>query len=224
MTTTCRSEAMAARDNSVRNAATVALKAVSLALVTCAALLAYAPEMASAHSELVSSNPTDGDLLATSPSTLALTFSEGVAPTYAIMTVRVGATEVATLEAVVNDDRVTAGVPANLHGSGPWRVAYRIVSADGHPVTGTVSFRVIGSAAADTTPTPAATLTDNPGEMLATESPTEDGGTRGSSGDSSGTNVGLNVLALGLFATVPTVIFVVYANRKRREQQQAFDL
>lgn len=102
-----------------------------------------------AHAELISSTPADGATLGTAPATVALTFSDPVAAQF----VRVAVTTPAgtgTVAATTKGSVVTVPVPAQ--GPGAYRVVYRVVSADGHPVSGTLTFTVAGTPTASPSP------------------------------------------------------------------------
>lgn len=211
MKTTPRSEA----PRRVRNLPCRGVGLILLVLMS----LAATPGSAQAHSELIGSSPADGATLEAAPATITFTFSEGIAPTYAVMTLRVGTSEVATLETTVRGDRISAGIPPALHGNGDWRVAYRIVSADGHPVTGKVTFKV----AAPATPMPTPTASSSEPSQSAAPSGDSDADAdhdSGSSDDGGGVNPGFSVLVLALLVSAPVAVFVVIGNRKRREDQQ----
>ncbi|MEV7396444.1 copper resistance CopC family protein [Aeromicrobium sp. NPDC092404] len=103
------------------------------------ALLLVGSGPASAHASLVGSDPEDGASLPTSPSTFAFTFNENVGnPAYVSVTAPNGSkVDVSAVRAV--DNRVTATV-ADAGQKGRYTVAYRVVSADGHPVEGTIRY------------------------------------------------------------------------------------
>ncbi|MFG2121676.1 copper resistance CopC/CopD family protein [Streptomyces sp. NPDC048710] len=133
---------------------------VLLLLAVAGALLAGAGP-ASAHAALTGSDPAQGVVVDKAPTQVALTFSEKVA---------------------MNDDslqvldpkgkKVEVGSPANLSGTtyavklksglakGTYTVAYQVVSADSHPVSGAFTFSIgapsqtvvsgVGTAAGDT--------------------------------------------------------------------------
>ncbi|PJJ53400.1 hypothetical protein CLV56_2889 [Mumia flava] len=115
-------------------------RAVVAALVALGAVLATAPG-AAAHAVLASSDPTDGQTMVSLPATVTLTFNEDVSePAYVVVDAPDG-TEVASGEAEVADRDVVQ----TLHDeqiAGEYRISYRVVSSDGHPVTGTVRFTV----------------------------------------------------------------------------------
>ncbi len=110
-------------------------------LATMALLLAGAPAMA--HSDLESSNPEDGATLASAPAAIAFVFNEEILPEgNAVTLTDVTAErrlEVGPVE--VDGDTVTVAWPESSP-AGEFRAAYRVVSADGHPINGTITFAV----------------------------------------------------------------------------------
>ncbi|MEZ5177881.1 MAG: copper resistance protein CopC [Acidimicrobiales bacterium] len=114
--------------------------AVAVAVLAVLVLGPAAP--ASAHAQLTASDPTDGAVLDVAPAQVTLRFSEGV-------TVQPDGVRVLDRDAT----RVDGGV-AEAQGSvvvapvdqplppGGYVVAWRVVSADGHPVHGAFSFSV----------------------------------------------------------------------------------
>lgn len=142
---------------------------------TVAALLAalavvLVPSIASAHTELVSSDPRNGARLEVAPTTLTLTFNEMISPDLStvvlsvgdkgdeqrsILPVRQGSTS-STLVADVPPDALPAGDAGTL-----WVATYRVSSRDGHAVEGEWTFR---APAGDTVADPAATTSTSPAE------------------------------------------------------------
>lgn len=121
-----------------RRALARGLVCVTLALAAFA--LDAAP--ASAHSELVSSDPADGAELADPPRQVVLTFNEEIQQTGTAVTVTgPSGTRVDDEQAlrVIGSDVVA---PMTPDGAGGYRVAYRAVSADGHVISGTLQFTV----------------------------------------------------------------------------------
>jgi copper transport protein len=95
---------------------------------------------ASAHASLVSVEPADGSVLSTQPKVVELRFNEVVTPAVvnlidAAGRVRGDAIVHAAGEAIVID------VPENLP-RGTQVVSYRVISADGHPVGGSMLFSI----------------------------------------------------------------------------------
>ncbi len=97
-----------------------------------------------AHAELVSSDPAAGATLQTLPASVRLTFSEAVrAPAFVEVT-GPGDTDVATGDVRIVDDRLTQRLGESA-GGGSYAVSYRITSADGHAISGTVPFTLAGA-------------------------------------------------------------------------------
>ncbi len=113
----------------------------SSVLAVATMLLFFAtPAAIHAHAELTSSNPADGSALTQAPETIELAFSEDLL----VDTVEIAVTnsdEELVDNIVVSTERntVTTIWPADLPG-GQYRVAYRVVSNDGHPITGVINF------------------------------------------------------------------------------------
>ncbi|WP_460407174.1 copper resistance CopC family protein [Actinophytocola sediminis] len=118
--------------------------------------------VAAAHTELTGSDPAEGARVATAPSQLTLTFTEPVDPTKA--TVRVTANDgTAWQVGTITATDATLTVPVTPAGpAGPYAIDYRIISADGDPVTGAVRFTLTAPVpAATTTPPPTTTETES---------------------------------------------------------------
>jgi copper transport protein len=122
-----------------RRAALLATLAVLLSLVFASP--------AAAHAELVNTSPPNGAQLARSPTEVRMTFTESVNLVDGGIRLvdQVGAT-VRTPTPTVDGRTVTWPMPADLP-EGPYVVTWRVVSTDGHPVSGAFSFGV-GTAAA----------------------------------------------------------------------------
>jgi methionine-rich copper-binding protein CopC len=102
-------------------------------------LLAAGP--ASAHAGLAGSNPEDGARLQTLPSSVTFTFSENVGNAFIAVTAPDGsAVEISAVSAV---DREISASLTDPDQKGVYSASYRIVSADGHPVAGTITFTVL---------------------------------------------------------------------------------
>jgi methionine-rich copper-binding protein CopC len=123
-----------------------AAAAVVLTVGALLALVVTAPA-ASAHAVLVSSNPPSGATLAHPPSTVSLTFDENVrAPAFVVVT-GPGGVRVDDREAQILDATVTARLKPTAP-AGAYTVAYRVVSSDGHPVEGQLTYMVTTGAPA----------------------------------------------------------------------------
>ena len=104
-------------------------------------LVAVAP--AGAHAELDSSDPVDGATLASAPSALTFTFGEDVLKQGNAVTLTVveSGTRLDLGPLSVDGAGVSVDWPA-ASPAGAFRAAYRVVSADGHPIDGSITFTV----------------------------------------------------------------------------------
>ena len=93
---------------------------------------------ADAHAELVSTSPEDGSRIATAPPSVALTFSEDVQSGFVAVRAPDDST-VTTSEPRVSGTTITADLEP-IDQRGRFTVAYRVVTADGHPVAGQFTF------------------------------------------------------------------------------------
>ncbi|WP_166843803.1 copper resistance CopC family protein [Isoptericola sp. BMS4] len=131
----------------------VTLLATALATAAATMLAVVLPETpAAAHDRLVSADPPDGESLDEPPSELTLTFSGELLGTGAQAAVTTSeGTEPADTE--VDGEVVTVTVPDGLSG-GEWVVGWRVVSADGHPIEGELTYDVAGAASEEPSPAP----------------------------------------------------------------------
>lgn len=116
--------------------------AVVVALGLFTVLLALGSAPAAAHASLESSDPADGAVLDEAPDQVSFTFSESVrVSTGGLRVVDQRGDRVDT--GAVSSSGPTASVPleADLP-DGVYTAAYRIISADGHPVRGGMVFQV----------------------------------------------------------------------------------
>jgi len=134
------------------------LAAVLIALAMTGAGAALAPA-ASAHSELVSSDPADGAELPAPPTSVSFTFNEDLLPDFVrlIATNPAGVTGDLPISAV-EGPTVTAAWPAAE--GGEWTVNYRVVSQDGHPIEGGITFSYDGPAPTSSGPLPTSASPD----------------------------------------------------------------
>lgn len=122
-----------------RTARSILLRAAAVLTVATAFVLLGARPV-SAHAELLATSPAAGDQLETSPAEITLTFSEAVElPEVSLLDatgtpVDIGAPVQPAAESIV------APVPSLADGG--YVVAWKAVSADGHPVSGSFTFAV----------------------------------------------------------------------------------
>ena len=98
-------------------------------------------QSASAHAELLSTTPEDGAVLEHAPAEGVLTFNEPVQLIDGSIRLFPGDDDPITLDAHVSNTNVVAEFPAGLD-DGRFALSYRVVSADGHPITGAITFTI----------------------------------------------------------------------------------
>lgn len=151
---------------------------------TAALALAFVPSVtvagpAAAHTDLVGTTPADGESLEVAPDELRIDFSEALVPALTDVVVREASGEVVrTASPAVFGGSLGVGLPALDRGG--YRVEFRVVGQDGHPVAGELEFRVrtvdafsaagpaqAAAPAASLASTSAGTMLDGPAGWLA---------------------------------------------------------
>lgn len=112
-------------------------------------VLALGTGIASAHATVESSSPADGQTLPTSPSEISITFSEPVSTASGGLSIlnADGNHVDAGKSQITNGRTLVTEIPQSLS-DGTYVATYRVLSADGHPVSGSFLFGV-GSGAVD---------------------------------------------------------------------------
>jgi copper resistance protein C len=183
-----------------------AATAVGIAVASLAAAVAVAGP-ASAHASLTSSKPADGATVTEAPAQVELTFSEEIrSPSTIVVTgpdgthVQQGPVRIANSTATLALGQITA--------PGRYIVAYRVVSDDGHPVSGELSFTFAPKTrdAATAEATAAAAGSGSPGRPS-------------SGGQSAVDGHGAHLVALGILVAAALVASFI-AFKKDREYDQ----
>lgn len=147
---------------------------------------------AGAHSQLLSSDPSAGSVLPTAPTQVVLTFNETLLEETVAVAISNSTGEV-TSDIAASVARATVTIPwAAELAPGTYTVSYRCVSADGHPITGSIDFAYAVASASPPTAPAAAPATQTPPPNFP---------------------VGVVGLILALAATI-TVIFLARRGRK----------
>ena len=193
---------------------TLAAVALSIAVFAPGALLAPA---ALAHSELVSSDPADGATLERPPTTVSFTFNEALMPDFVrfVGTDPTGATADLPVSSV-EGPTATIDWPAGAPG-GEWRVNYRVVSQDGHPIEGGITF-TYAAASPTASPTSAAPTSASPTSAPPTSAaPTSAAPSPSTSpaADTSGGTSGLLIAGLAVGAIVIIGVVIALVARRR---------
>lgn len=92
-----------------------------------------------AHATLVGTDPADGTTVATAPSALVLEFNEPVTPVALRLVAPDG--QALSLTPALDGTRLMMPAPPAL-GNGTYVLSWRVISADGHPVGGAITFSI----------------------------------------------------------------------------------
>jgi copper transport protein len=119
-------------------------RALAVALLAALAVLVLLPAEVQAHAVLERTTPSASATTSTPPKEVSLTFSEGIEPRFAIVSVTdAGGHQVADgPPAHPPGDGTTLVVPLKDVKQGWYLVYWRVISADGHPVRGAFTFAV----------------------------------------------------------------------------------
>lgn len=134
-----------------RNTSSLVRSFVVAALLCLGAALLAAPP-ASAHDQLISSYPSEGQRLSVAPSTINLTFSAQLLTLgHEVRIVDADSKDWAQGTVALTLDSLSQPLTADMP-EGEYKVRWRVVSSDGHPLSGAYSFFVGENAQVDSIP------------------------------------------------------------------------
>jgi copper resistance protein C len=181
-------------------------RAVALGvLVAGVALTGAIP--AAAHNELVGSTPADGATVTAAPQEVVLEFDQPVQAPFS----QVAVLDTADGHHEHGDPLIDGGTITQRMDDlvpGAYRISYRIGSADGHPITGTVTFTVATPA------TSTETTTSEPSPEVVTPAAATGASDQASNTMSLLIAGGLVVVVLG------AVVYVMFGRRRETETGQ----
>ena len=128
------------------------LRVAAITLI-CGLALLFGAGPASAHASLIGSDPAEGASVDAAPSEITLEFNEVPQAEFSAVTV-VGPDGTAYQDGEIAADGTTLRVGvAPLGAAGDYEIGYRVISADGHPIIGSIPFTLTtdGPAAAAAT-------------------------------------------------------------------------
>ncbi|MGG0179140.1 copper resistance CopC family protein [Gottfriedia acidiceleris] len=110
------------------------------ALLFIMLLLFIFPSLASAHTTLESSNPSDGQVISEPLKQITLNFET---PLEKLSTLKVfqDGKDLEVKDISIENNRMVANLPKDLE-NGNYEIEWKIVGEDGHPITGDVEFKV----------------------------------------------------------------------------------
>lgn len=207
------------------------LLACAAATVLAGGIVTGSAAPASAHTDLVSSTPAAAETQAEPPRTVSLTFSDKMSNDFATVALLVGDQDPLTLSTTTEGQRIVATVPADeLPPAAPgtvepvaWKITYRVVSADGHPVTGEFNFRAPLPAAEEPEPTAAPTTSapsgappDSAAPAPQSSSPDVTSDPRPADEEDRGTQWWVALLGVGLMTAIGAGIVATLVSQRRR--------
>ena len=182
-------------------------------LVAALSVFAFAP--ASAHDQLVSSNPEDGAELDQQPEWLEMTFSGNIQEVGSEVTVVVDGKDVSAGELTVEGKKLSVALPDDLK-PGDYEVTWRVVSQDGHPISGDYAFTIKDSEGAGGA-VEESTKAGLGGGVV--DEPGKDTGERGEIGEASGSDSGMSTPMIVLLSVGGLAIIVIVVLLMRRKAQ-----
>lgn len=202
-----------------RSALSLLLSAVLTLVIGSFGLMSASPALA--HDQLIGSNPKNGAQLDKQPEWLELEFSGNIQEVGTEIQVNHNGKDVSAGEIAVEGRKVTSALPDDLE-PGDYEVVWRVVSEDGHPVSGTVKFTIKDSNAAG------GTTSENEGDNNANDENKDNASEANADSNDASATAGENsngmspiayvVIALGAIAVVALVI--VMFRRKSRGLEQ----
>lgn len=190
-------------------------RSLALMAITLTAVAGMGPS-ALAHAGLKSSDPKDGSTVKKAISSIELVFTEDINPKYTTLIVTgPGDTKAADGKPEVDGDTVTQALKPDL-ADGRYRIAFRVISADGHPVAEELHF-TLKLPAPEPTPTTqdSADAGASPEQSAATPLPSSaEPVSAAASAQEDSTGVPIALLVVAALVLVAGVVIVV-AGRKR---------
>ncbi|MEU5942924.1 copper resistance CopC family protein [Micromonospora sp. NPDC047548] len=186
---------------------------VAAVLAALAVLLAPASP-AAAHNSIQAANPAQDARLSAPPTQITLTFLQKLDPAFTTIVLSdADQRKVPTSEPAVTGATGTVTISPPL-ANGNYTVAYRVVSADGHPVQGSYSFTIADPTASTAPDVAASGAADANAASPAAASPAAVASPAASSRRSGRT--GLALLVAGGVLVVAVVAGAVMLRRRRR--------
>ena len=181
---------------------------------------------AAAHNVLIASDPAEGAVLQQPPTVISLTFDQPVQDFQPVVTVlgadgqRYESGTPSVDSTVVTQSVTTLGAP------GPYSIAYRVVSADGHPVQGEVRFELAAapapaSSVASSTAASASTPPSTPGSTSVASSPVPPATTTAAPVAPVGSSSGLSGWVWAAIAVAAALVVTAIVVIVRRPRQSA---
>jgi copper resistance protein C len=187
---------------------------------------------AAAHNVLIASDPAEGAVLQQPPTVISLTFDQPVQDFQPVVTVLGADGQRYESGTPSVDSTVVTQSVTTLSAPGPYSIAYRVVSADGHPVQGEVRFELAAapapaSSVASSPPTSssasASTPPSTPGSTSVASSPVPPATTTAAPVAPVGSSSGLSGWVWAAIAVAAALVVTAIVVIVRRPRQSAGD-
>ncbi len=194
----------------------------------CAQVVASAP--ADAHARLEKTSPADGASLTAAPPEIMLRFNEAVNGDLSEVTVKSGSTDVADGSVEVEGDSLYQPLKSDMP-EGDYTVTYKVVSADGHPVSGTFEFSYAppeggeedtgasSTSTGDSSPSSSSSSSSKQGAEPSGTSSTSDSAAPASERDSGVPGWIWGVGALGVILIIAAIALITRGRRSTSEEE-----
>lgn len=191
-----------------------ALAALLLAAVACV----LPAGVAAAHDQLIDSAPASGERLDAAPTEVRLTFSGDLMELGSTVVVADAAgQDWAGSTPVLDGPALTVPLAPDLP-DGAYTVRWRVVSADGHPISGSVPFQVGDAPSPDATVSPDAAA--SPDGIASPRADATDGESPRTEGATTAGPLRTVLVAVGGAALATAVYAVVLVSRRRARDRQ----
>lgn len=168
------------------------------------------PTPAAAHDEMTASTPEDGATLDEAPEAMKLEFSGALQQMGSEVQVTSGDENVTVDEPVIAGQTITSALPDEMP-AGKYKVVWRVVSSDGHPISGESAFTITSNKTGK--PAPASTKTEH--NVADNETATTTPAAADASNEASDSGISLTlVILLGLGVAAIIVIVTIIVIRK----------
>jgi methionine-rich copper-binding protein CopC len=212
--------------SSTRRARRLSLATLAMSVLAALAVLSPAAP-ASAHDQLVSSDPAADSVVTAMPAEITLTYSAellGDAGSNVVQVTDAAGTQLADGTAIVDGTSVVQALTGEA--SGTLTVLWRVVSSDGHPISGEFAFTVEGPATPTPTPTPeGTTLSPTPEPRMTTMTTPTDTASPAPSPEeaASGNPLPWIVGILVLLAVIGVVLYLLVIRPRRTADSPSAD-
>lgn len=172
------------------------------------------PAPAVAHDEMTASTPKDGATLDEAPESIKLEFSGELQQIGSEVQVTTGAETVTVDEPVLEGRTITSALPDNMPAA-KYTVVWRVVSSDGHPISGESTFTISGNDTEEPKPIP----TKSEKNIATSNEPTAADATTDASDEPSDSGISPTlVVLLGLgFAAIIAIVTIILLRKMRNQ-------